>query len=131
MTSVCPICDACPGAHSFKFLGEKLGFGVFYTCPAQASMYNDREGIIEHYTNALAAWSPRPWVWILDAEGFSLKHAAEVTIAIELSKLIENRYSANLLKIEVVNANKFLWTILECLRPFLSEGTKQKLVIKK
>lgn len=75
----CPICLKRPGAHSFSKIGHD---GSGYTCPALATDYYDGKGIVAHFRATLLFESN--WIWKIDAQGFGVKHAAEIGVAMDL-----------------------------------------------
>jgi hypothetical protein len=113
---VCPVCSEDPSSHSFK----KIRDGLFYTKPAEATRYWDRDGICAHYDGVLNEVEGE-WSWIFDAEGFTLKHILEVDVAISLAQLITTKYSHNLKKISIINPNWYVKVIMSLIFPFLSE----------
>ena len=123
MSYICPICALNPTSHSLKKIGEKDGVSYFYTCPAKASKYNDSDGILAHYRGVLNDLSGAKWVWIFDSEGFSAKHALDMSLPIKLAKLIDE-YRNSLVKIEIINATWHIRMVLKVIYPFLSEETK-------
>ena len=108
MTYVCPICSADPTSHSLRKLSETEDIVYYYTCPAKASKYNDREGILAHYDGELAQKGDKKWIWIFDSEGFDMKHALEAQLAIEMAILINSKYGASLEKILLARLLNFL-----------------------
>lgn len=118
MSFVCKICEKDPTSHSFKKIGEKENVNYFYTCPAQASKYDDNKGILYHYNGILDEYSGQPWVWIFDSKGFSAKHALNISLAIDLAKLIK-KHSKNLRKIEIINATWHVRATLKIVLPFI------------
>ena len=89
MQYVCPLCQIMPYSHSLTKVSEKRGIIYYYTCPSQAILYYDVKGIVNHYDGVLSEMSEdKEWVWIFDSLGFSLIHAMQVNVAIELAKLI-------------------------------------------
>ena len=83
----CPVCELMPSSHSFTKLLEKKGIIYYYTCPAQAILYYDVKGIINHYNGVLSEIPEnKEWVWIFDSLDFSIIHAMQINVAIELSK---------------------------------------------
>ena len=119
---ICPICLEHPGSHSFHKLKETAdGISIFYTCPSKAIRHNDHDGIINHYEGVMGANNNKPWIWIFDCQGFSLKHAMEIQISVSLAKLINEKYSHNLQKIIITNPTWHIHTTLALVKPFLSE----------
>jgi hypothetical protein len=122
----CDICRETSGSHSFtKLIDTDDGEACYYTCPGAASKYNDLEGIMRHYRLELDKLCGRNWVWILDGTGFSLKHAMELQIAIELSVLVDKYHVS---KILVINPNVYIKGIKLGLWLFLSEDMKSRIV---
>jgi hypothetical protein len=121
----CPICTVWPSSHSLKKVGEKNGIVYFYTCPAQAIMYDDVKGIINHYDGVLSEIPEnKKWIWIFDSEGFGFTHAIQTNVAIELSKLISNKFSKNLKKIIIINPTFYITITHAMIMPFLNQKVK-------
>jgi len=122
MTYVCPICKLQPFSHSLIKLFEKKEIIYYYTCPAQAIRYNDLEGIINHYNGILSEIPEnKEWIWIFDSLGFTMKHAAQTKIAIEIAKLISNKFSKHLKKIIIINPTVYVTITHTILLPFLNK----------
>ena len=49
MPYVCPLCKILPSSHSLTKLSERKGIQYYYTCPSQALLYYDVNGILNHY----------------------------------------------------------------------------------
>ena len=124
---VCPICALWPSSHSLKKI-EKNGIVYFYTCPAQAILYDDVKGIIHHYDGVLSEIDE--WIWIVDSEGFGFTHATQTTVAIELAKLISTKFSKNLKKIIIINPTFYITIIHKIIMPFLNKETRDKIEIQ-
>lgn len=123
MPYACPICAVDPTSHSLVILPQSC----FYTCPAKATKYTDTEGIVNHYDGVLGQHSPKPWTWIFDSAGFELRHMMEVTTATRLARLINDKYSANLTKIIVVNPTWHIRITYMMVKPFLSTALQSKI----
>jgi hypothetical protein len=119
MVYQCPVCLADPTSHSFRILNETDDVIYYYTCPAKASKYNDRDGILAHYDGELTQKGDKKWVWIFDSEGFDMIHALEVKLAIDMALLINGKHSASLEKICVINPTIFTSIIVNVIWPFL------------
>ena len=126
---ICEICKKYPDSHSFYKIKETNdGVSVFYTCPAKAKLHDDYDGILNHYNGMLQNNGNKPWIWIFDAKGFSIKHAMEVNISIAIAKLISSKpYSDNLQKIIIANPTWHINTTLKIIMPFLGENVKNKI----
>ena len=121
MKYICPLCKLQPSSHSLTKIAEKKGIIYYYTCPSQAILYYDVNGIINHYDGVLSEIPEnKDWVWIFDSLGFSIIHAIEINVAIELTKLITNKFSKNLTKIIIINPNVYTTVIHKMLIPFLN-----------
>jgi hypothetical protein len=125
---ICKDCEEDPTSHSFKNIGtDYRGITYFYTCPADASKYNDADGIIKHYDGVLSdhtSFKERTgkctdWIWIFDGYKFGAKHLLEINVGIKLAKLITQKHSRNLKKIIIINPSLNIKIVLELLYPFL------------
>lgn len=129
MDKICQKCSMDPTSHSFRKLSEKNEIVTYYTNPVKANLYNDTEGILAHYNNALATIGERKWIWIFDSEGFDLKHAMEVQTGIGIAKLITGPYGNNLQEIKIINPTWHIKTMMTAVWPFLGDKIKQKINI--
>ena len=128
MSFVCKICDEFPNSHSFSKIEECQGVSVYYTCPAKAIKYNDSAGIIKHYKDTLDSLHGSPWKWIFDSRGFDWKHVTQVSLAIELAKLISSKkYGESLQEINLLNLNSYGKCMLNLLWNFLSANIQNKI----
>ena len=108
MSYVCQICKLLPSSHSLKKMTEKKGILYYYTCPSQAILYYDVKGIINHYDGVLSEIPEnKEWVWIFDSLDFSIIHAMQTNVAIQLAKLISSKFSKNLKKI-IINPTFYI-----------------------
>jgi hypothetical protein len=124
-----PLCKLLPSSHSLKKLTEKKGVIYYYTCPSQATLYYDVTGIVNHYDGVLSETpKEKKWVWIFDSQGFGLKHAMQSSVAIELAKLISNKFSNNLKKIIIINPTFYITMTHKLIMPFL--GTRVRELIE-
>jgi len=125
MQYICPLCKLLPYSHSLTKLLEKKGIIYYYTCPAQSILYYDVKGIINHYDGVLSEIPEnKEWIWIFDSLDFTLKHAMQTSVAIELAKLISNKFSKNLKKIIIINPTFYITMTHKMLIPFLNEKVK-------
>ena len=120
MEHICKTCHEDSTSHSFSKLCEIKGVSMFYTKPADATKYTDREGILAHYDNMMKHNGDKPWTWIFDSDGFGMKHAMEVRTGIEIAKLISSKYSNNLQKIIVKNPTWYVKLMYTFVSPFHS-----------
>jgi hypothetical protein len=125
MTYECPLCKLQPSSHSLIKVLEKKGIIYYYTCPSQAILYYDVKGIINHYNGVLSEIPEnKEWVWIFDSLGFSFIHAIQTNVAIELAKLISNKFSKNLKKIIIINPTFYITITHKMIMPFLNNTLK-------
>lgn len=127
---VCPVCTMYPGSHSFTLVNVKNdGTHVFYTCPANASLYRDEDGIAAHYEGFLSEIGDAPWEWVVDFAGFTLIHATAPHVAIRVARLIMNDYSRHLKKITIINENTCFDIMFNIVRPFISKKIEELICI--
>ena len=122
---ICPLCKLQPSSHSLTKLLEKKGIMYYYTCPSQATLYYDVNGILDHYNGVLSEMPEnKEWVWIFDSLGFSLVHAIQINVAIELAKLISNKFSKNLKKIIIINPTFYITITHKMIFAFLNNKVR-------
>jgi hypothetical protein len=125
MPYICPLCKLQPLSHSLTKLSEKNGIIYYYTCPSQAILYYDVEGILNHYDGVLSEIpKDKEWIWIFDSFEFNLTHALQINVAIEIAKLITNKFSTNLKKIIIINPTFYITMTHNVVMPFLNETIK-------
>ena len=130
MDKVCLKCYEKPKSHSFNCVCEINDREyIFYTKISESILYNDTDGILKHYENMLNYVEPKSWIWIVNCDGYSLKHSLEIRTAIGLAKLI-NRFG-RVKKILVINTNSFINGVYLIINKFLSNDTKNKIVFIK
>ena len=131
--NLCKTCAMLPGSHSFELLKSTeenpLLLPTFYTCPAKATDYWDGKGIVAHMRAVLLASRHKKWVWHFDAQGFGLKHALEIGVAMELLAFFRDDPLGQALDhVDIVHANGYLLTMLTvALKPFLSPSLVEKI----
>jgi hypothetical protein len=104
---------------------EKKGIIYYYTCPSHAILYYDVNGIVNHYDGVLSEIpDDKEWVWIFDSLGFSIKHAIQTRVAIELAKLISSKFSKNLKKIIIINPTFYITLTHKMIMPFLNSKVR-------
>ncbi len=120
---VCPKCSIMPSSHSLTKITKK-GILYYYTCPSKAIMYNDVQGIVDHYDGMLREIPEhKKWVWVFDSIDFGFMHAIQTTVAIEIAKII-NKYSKHLTKIIIINPTFYIKMMHTFLLPFLDLKVK-------
>ena len=122
MNYICPLCSIDPSNHSLVKYKEINNIMYFYSCPSQAKLYFDTEGIINHYNGILSEIPKnKNWIWIFDSKDFTFKHFIQTNVAIELAKLISSKFSNNLEKIIIINPTFYISATYNILRPFLNQ----------
>jgi hypothetical protein len=130
MSYKCSVCEIAPSSHSLTKVIEKNGIIYYYTCPAKATLYYDVKGIINHYDGVLSEIpEDKEWIWIFDSLDFSLVHAMETNVAIEMATLISNKFSKNLKKIIIINPTFYSTIIHTMVLPFLKNKLKNRIEI--
>lgn len=119
----CKLCDADPTSHSFKFKGSFNSINYYYTCPAEATNY-DEQAIVTHFDLLLSKNNNKKWAFIFDCKGFSSRQLLEFNTGIALIKLITSKYSDTLERIIIINKNVYLNALLNLLSPFFNEKIK-------
>jgi len=121
----CPLCLLDPYNHSLKKLALRENTHIYYACPSEAKMYNDTEGILNHYEGVLSEIpEDKEWVWIFDSFDFTLKHYLQIDVGIGLAKLITNKFSKNLKKIIIINPTFYISSTYAIVRVFLNERVR-------
>jgi hypothetical protein len=129
MGYVCPLCTIDPSNHSLIKVNETELAIIFYSCPSQAKLYFDCEGIINHYDGMLSEIPKnKKWIWIFDSSGFNFNHFMQINVGIQLAKLITNKFSDNLLNIIIINPTIYISLTYNALKPFLSNKINQLII---
>jgi hypothetical protein len=122
MNYTCPLCRIDPSNHSLTKIKETEKYIYYYSCPSQAKLYFDTNGIINHYNGMLSEIPKnKKWIWIFDSKDFDLKHFIQINLGIQLAKLISSKFSHNLLKIIIINPTIYILSTYNILKPFLTK----------
>jgi len=120
MHKICSICIKDFTSHSFNFICHSLEGGhIFYTKISSTSKYHDTEGIYNHCLNYLNYINPEKWSWIIDFEGFGIKHTLGINTGVQLSYLI-NKFG-RLNHIIIINANIFVEQMVKMIKITLNK----------
>ena len=76
----------------------------------------------------LISLNGKKWEWTIDGEGFTMKHALEVTTTQKILDIILKGYEESLVKIKIVNMNRALKQMHSVVKPFLGSKLNHKLV---
>ena len=130
MEHICTICAKQPDSHSFMCLCKTINNKyIFYTKFASAKLYNDTEGITTHFENLLKFVNPSSWIWIVDCNGFGLKHSLEIKTAMRLLNIVKK--NGNIHRIIIINANTFIYNIYKLIKISFSEDLQNKTIFIK
>jgi hypothetical protein len=131
MENICKTCFESPGSHSFSYLCKTTNINineyVFYTCIANAKLYNDTNGILKHYSNYLEIMNPDLWIWIFNCDGFSMKHYFDIHTIRGLANLIKTYGKVK--HIYIINITKLLYLVLKIVKPILDKEIYDKIQI--
>ena len=128
MKTICLDCNQDFTCHSFNLVCHTLeGGAIFYTKITNASKYDDTDGIVKHCTNYLQFINPAKWTWIIDFEGFGLKHTLGMNTGIQLAKLV-NKFG-RLHQFIVINTNIFVEQMLNMIKLVLNKEYHDSLQI--
>jgi hypothetical protein len=123
---MCKICDAEPGSHSFMKMAKQGTTTFFYTCPSEAKKYWDTKGILEHISESLRENDGEHWIWIVDADGFEIKHSIQISTAIGIVKILSEQ-GDSLKEIRIINPNRFISILYNAIYPFMTTSFKSKI----
>ena len=120
MNQICKSCSEDFTIHSFNLVCNTLEGGhIFYTKISNATRYDDTEGILNHCTNYLKHINPEKWSWVIDFDGFGLKHMTGIHTGIQLSRLVNT--FGRLQHFMVININPFVEQILKLIKLTLNK----------
>lgn len=122
MKYTCPFCTLDPLSHSLIEITESNNILYYYTCPSKAKLYFDVKSIINHYDGVLSEIPEnKHWVWVFDSTDFNMNHFLQISVGIELAKLISTKFSNNLNKIIIINPNMYILYVYRLVKPFLNK----------
>jgi hypothetical protein len=131
MENICEICFKFPKSHSFTYLCKTKDISsneyIFYTCVADAILYNDTNGIVNHYKNYLEYMNPDKWIWIFNCERFEMKHYLDVYTISRLASLIKK--FGKVKHIYIINYTNLIYLLINLVKPILDKETFGKIQI--
>ena len=89
-------------------------------------MYKDREGILSHINNVLAALGSKQCMVIIDGDGFDMAHALEIDTGIGLIKLVTEKYVANVKEVIIINPTWHIKGVIKLGLELLDDPTKSR-----
>ena len=114
---------------SFRKVAEKGGTVIFYSHPSKSDHIAAPDKFISDIDAAISQLHGKQWQWIMDAEGFDLKHALGLDAGMRLSTLLTEKYGESLVEIKFINPTWHLRSIINLVWPFLATGLKAKINI--
>jgi hypothetical protein len=115
--------------HAFRKVAEKGGVALFYSHPSKSDHNKNPTEFISEITQQLTNLHGKRWQWIIDAEGFDLKHALGIEPGMELSTLLTDKYGESLVEIKFINPTWHLRSLINLIWPFLTSSLKAKIHI--
>jgi hypothetical protein len=126
MENICKTCYNDPGSHSFSLICKTDDDEyIFYTKFANAKLYADTKGIINHVNKYLSYINPDKWIWIVDCVGFEFKHSLEIKTAIGLINIIKT--FGKLEYMFITNSNMFFDTLFSVVKVIINDELKKKI----
>jgi hypothetical protein len=129
MEEICNLCMINPDYHSFNHISKYDNNSyLFYTKITVAKDDEDDEDVdalLKHYENYLKFVNPDKWKWIINFNGFTLKHLLKINLTIKLGYLIQ-KYN-NLERIIIFNSNYIVMNLMNTLKPFLGSNLFSKI----
>lgn len=131
MEKICETCYKYPGSHSFTYLCKTNDISsneyIFYTCVADAILYNDTNGIVNHYKNYLEIMNPDSWIWIFNCDKFEMKHYLDVCTISRLASLIKQ--NGKVKHIYIINYTNLIYLLINLVKPILNKEIFDKIQI--
>ena len=122
MMTECVHCLKDPTLHSFTKIGVWKQYHVFYTSFLNVKEYSPPQTIIDHMSATLDPLQNEPWVWVLDCQHFSGKHASKAPYFTGLIQLFKERYSKSLHFVYIINGSSLLQGTISLVMPMFEKG---------
>jgi hypothetical protein len=127
MQQQCQRCKEQPGFHSFEFIADVSGNHYFYCFPAHnkesVRTYEDMLNFVSHFP------VKEKWSLVFHAKNYGIQHMMPLSIALEMGRLVEEKYLVSLHRIYIVQGHWFMQFVLTCILPFLKKEMKEKFVL--
>ena len=111
----CQLCKLDPTSHSFKCIAKSNTNTIFYTNPSKATGNDLPSDRVNNFKLHLDTAKDKPWIWIFDCAGMSIKHY----IGFDFTKLLAdtlNSDNTNLQKILILQPNTWIHGVLNLLK---------------
>lgn len=124
---MCKSCDDDPKSHSFFKIATENTIQIFYSCPAEATKYFDKESVELHCREKLQEKGENTkWIFIFDGTGYSLRHALAIGVSLSFLHVI-NDHADTLIEIRIVNTSTYVSTMLTIMKPFIPHNIYSKI----
>jgi hypothetical protein len=124
---MCISCDIDPKSHSFFKIATEGTVQIFYSCPAEATKYFDKESVELHCREKLQEkGGENKWIFIFDGTGYTLRHALAIGVSLSFLRVIKE-YSDTLIEIRILNTSSYVSTMLTIMKPFIPHNIYSKI----
>lgn len=124
---MCKACDIDPKAHSFFKIATEDTIQIFYSCPAEATQYFDKESVELHCREKLQEKGYKnKWSFIFDGKGYTLRHALALGVSTTFLSVIKD-HADTLVEIRILNTSTHVSTMLSVMKPFIPDNIYSKI----
>lgn len=116
-------------SNIFRKITEKNNITTFYSYPSKSEHNKNPEEFIKILDTTLTHISNKKWLWIIDANGFDLKHALDINSGRQLATLLTEKYGTSLIEIKFINPTWHLRSVITLIWPFMDISLKSKINI--
>jgi len=116
-------------SNIFRKITEKNNIITFYSHPSKSEHNQNPDEFIKLLDTVLTPVSSKKWIWIIDADGFDLKHALDINSGRQLATLLTEKYVTSLVEIKFINPTWHLRSLITRIWPFMDISLKSKINI--
>jgi hypothetical protein len=98
--------------YSLDVLGVHEGSTLLYTAPAKADELTTKEQL-EGFRALLAPYIAKPWIWIFDGGGMTVRHYTNLNFCTRMYSLITTEHNRSLQSVWFLNMNPWLRGVLQ------------------
>jgi hypothetical protein len=100
---------------------------IFYSCPAEATKYFDKESVELHCREKLhEKGNKNKWIFIFDGTGYSIRHALAIGVSLSFLRVI-TEHADTLVEIRILNTSSYVSTMLTIMKPFIPHNIYSKI----
>ena len=127
----CPMCKYDKISHSFHQILETNEEIYYYTCPSDATHYDDTDGIISHLHHELEICHKKnkKWVWLFSCYNFGLKHMVQIKQVRRFINFLYPRYTYMLQNIYILHLNTIFRSFYNTIYYFIPEILRKLIII--